>query len=60
MSYNICDKRTRSLESRLEEILSEEDFSDFSENQRHMLLDALSIHGSGKVREIVGELRSGA
>lgn len=60
MSWSESELRTRSLESRLEEILEEEDFSDFTESQRHMLLDALSIHGGGKVREIVGELRSGA
>ena len=60
MSWSESELRTRSLEEQLEDILDEEDYSDFTEDQRHIMLNTLDIHGSGLVREMIEEWKTGA
>lgn len=59
MSWTESELRTPSLEERLEEILEEEDFSDFTEAQRHKMLDRLDVFGAEDVRELIQEWREG-
>jgi len=47
------------LERDLEMILSEEDFSDFCEEDRHKMLDRLDVYGEQSVRDWIRERMSG-
>ena len=59
MSWSESELRVRSIEERLEDILDEEDFSDFTEDQRHLMLDSLEIFGERGVRELIGDWEEG-
>jgi hypothetical protein len=60
MSWTESELRIRSIEERLEDILDEEDFSDFTEDQRHLMLDRLEVFGERGVRELIGDWKEGS
>jgi hypothetical protein len=60
MSWSESELRIRSIEERLEDILDEEDFSDFTEDQRHLMLDKLEVFGELVVRASIRDWKVGA